>query len=131
MAGVSRSATLVIAFLMRSRLLSFEEAYNLVKQKRKIVFLLAFRSIPIHHLFNNYDSSRLNFSNQIKNSQTNQQAVLGILPNQKIWPLKNNTTKDSKNKFMICLSKKRRSKAVLDCYLLLIIINEENIFGIK
>jgi protein-tyrosine phosphatase len=82
MAGVSRSATLVIAFLMRSRLLSFEEAYNLVKQKRKIVFLLAFRYIPIHHLFNNYDSSNPNFSNQIKNSLTSQQAVAGTLPNQ-------------------------------------------------
>lgn len=37
MAGVSRSATLVMAFLMKSRNIGFSEAYALVKSKRKIV----------------------------------------------------------------------------------------------
>jgi protein-tyrosine phosphatase len=46
MAGVSRSATLVIAFLMRSRSLSFQQAFRLVKQKRKIVPQAAYRSVP-------------------------------------------------------------------------------------
>ena len=38
MAGVSRSATIVIAHLMKSRDLPFYEAFQLVKSKRKIVF---------------------------------------------------------------------------------------------
>ena len=36
-AGVSRSASFVIAYLMKSRGLSFWEAHNLVKSKRSIV----------------------------------------------------------------------------------------------
>lgn len=36
MAGVSRSSTLVIAYLMREENLSLNEAFNLVKQKRPI-----------------------------------------------------------------------------------------------
>lgn len=46
MAGVSRSATLVIAFLMRSRTISFTEAFSLVKSRRKIVPPQAYRSTP-------------------------------------------------------------------------------------
>jgi protein-tyrosine phosphatase len=38
MAGVSRSATLVIAYFMHSRSLPFKDAFNLVKSRRKIVF---------------------------------------------------------------------------------------------
>lgn len=37
MAGVSRSASLVIAYLMKSRNIGFNEAFGLVKSKRKIV----------------------------------------------------------------------------------------------
>lgn len=37
MAGVSRSATLVIAYLMKSRNIGLKEAYAIVKSKRKIV----------------------------------------------------------------------------------------------
>ena len=43
MAGVSRSATLVIAFLMRSRQIGYQDAFDLVKRRRKIVFHMAFR----------------------------------------------------------------------------------------
>jgi len=38
MAGVSRSATLVIAYLMSSLNVSLNEAFTMVKSKRKIVF---------------------------------------------------------------------------------------------
>jgi len=37
MAGVSRSVTLVIAYLMRSKGLSFCESFQFMKSKRKIV----------------------------------------------------------------------------------------------
>ena len=40
MAGVSRSATLVIAYLMKSRNVSFNEAFAIVKSKRKLVFFV-------------------------------------------------------------------------------------------
>lgn len=36
--GVSRSATLVIAYLMKKYSMSFSDAYELVKQKRKIAY---------------------------------------------------------------------------------------------
>lgn len=39
MAGVSRSATLVIAYLISSLNISFTDAFKMVKSKRKIVFL--------------------------------------------------------------------------------------------
>lgn len=39
MAGVSRSATLVIAYLINSLNITFTEAFKMVKSKRKIVFL--------------------------------------------------------------------------------------------
>ena len=43
MAGVSRSATLVIAFLMLTRKLSLNEAFRVVKSRRKIVIPKKFR----------------------------------------------------------------------------------------
>jgi protein-tyrosine phosphatase len=39
MAGISRSVTLVIAYLIKCTNKTFEEAYRLVKAKRKIVAL--------------------------------------------------------------------------------------------
>lgn len=36
-AGISRSATLVIAYIMKTRSMNFMEAFDLVKQKRKII----------------------------------------------------------------------------------------------
>lgn len=58
MAGVSRSATLVIAFLMRSRAVSFTEAFSLVKSRRKIVPPQAYRSTPTPPSSANYRSTR-------------------------------------------------------------------------
>jgi protein-tyrosine phosphatase len=37
MAGISRSATIVIAYLMSERKMSYAEAYNHVKEKRRII----------------------------------------------------------------------------------------------
>lgn len=36
-AGVSRSASIVIAYIMKTKKLKFEEAFNLVKSKRSII----------------------------------------------------------------------------------------------
>jgi protein-tyrosine phosphatase len=44
MAGISRSVTLVLAYLMKHCKMSFEEAFDTVKKKRKIVCMLLFRS---------------------------------------------------------------------------------------
>jgi protein tyrosine phosphatase len=38
MAGISRSATIVIAYLMKEKQMGFQEAYAYVKKKRSIVF---------------------------------------------------------------------------------------------
>lgn len=46
MAGVSRSATLIIAYLMRSQGLPFADAFRLVKRRRKIVRPAERRSPP-------------------------------------------------------------------------------------
>jgi protein-tyrosine phosphatase len=45
MAGVSRSATLVIAYLMFSRRITFVEAFRLVKCRRRIVVPIIFRLV--------------------------------------------------------------------------------------
>ena len=37
MAGISRSATIVIAYLMTKQNLTFQEAFNFVKSKRSII----------------------------------------------------------------------------------------------
>ena len=37
MAGVSRSATIVMAYLMKSRGVTFQQAYRQIKSKRSIV----------------------------------------------------------------------------------------------
>ena len=52
MAGVSRSVTLVIAYIMEKSKISYESAYSYVKAKRNIVynFINLFRFIPINHL---------------------------------------------------------------------------------
>jgi protein-tyrosine phosphatase len=36
-AGISRSATVVIAFLMKYKKMNFEEAFEFTKQKREII----------------------------------------------------------------------------------------------
>eukprot|EP01117_Protostelium_nocturnum_P001275 TRINITY_DN1158_c0_g1_i1.p1 TRINITY_DN1158_c0_g1~~TRINITY_DN1158_c0_g1_i1.p1 ORF type:complete len:176 (-),score=55.25 TRINITY_DN1158_c0_g1_i1:130-657(-) len=37
-AGISRSATIIIAYLMWSKKISYEEAHKIVKEKREIIF---------------------------------------------------------------------------------------------
>ena len=39
-AGVSRSVSMVIAYLMREQNMNYEDAYRLVKSRRKIVAML-------------------------------------------------------------------------------------------
>ncbi len=66
--GSSRSSTIVIAYLMWKEKIKFEEAYNFVKNKRKIVCpnagfkeqLKIFEDLLIK---NNYDISQIDFLN--------------------------------------------------------------------
>lgn len=101
MAGVSRSATLVIAFLMRSRQMGYQDAFNLVKRRRKIVFLMAFRSALILHFWSNCKSTRPRWCHPSKNYRTSQLAQVGTLPNKpkckREEAAKLNTTKDFNN----------------------------------
>lgn len=46
LAGVSRSVTLVIAYLMYSRGYGWREAYKLVKQRRSIVNIFIILDMP-------------------------------------------------------------------------------------
>lgn len=46
-AGVSRSVSMVIAYLIREHKLNYDEAYHLVKSKRKIVYVYLCRSIQM------------------------------------------------------------------------------------
>ena len=45
--GISKSAGIVIAFIMKDRRLALEDAFNEVKSMRKIVTLRIFR---LHHI---------------------------------------------------------------------------------
>ncbi len=50
-AGISRSATVVIAYIMRSKRYSLQDAFNFVKRKRSIIFPNAgFRQQLAHNL---------------------------------------------------------------------------------
>lgn len=44
MAGISRSVTLVLAYMMKHHNMTFEEAFEAVRRKRKIVLICSFRS---------------------------------------------------------------------------------------
>ena len=66
-AGQSRSATIVIAFIMWKQKLSFEEAFNLVYEKRKIVnpnfgFIAQLKIFEKLLMDNEYDINKINFS---------------------------------------------------------------------
>lgn len=52
-AGVSRSVSMVIAYLIREHKLNYDEAYRLVKSKRKIVPLNPLRFTPMTDSFAN------------------------------------------------------------------------------
>lgn len=101
MAGVSRSATLVIAFLMRSRQIGYQEAFNLVKRRRKIVFFMAFRSALIPHFWSSCNSTRLRCCPPAKNYRTSQLVPAGTLLKLPKWnereTVNPNTTSDFSN----------------------------------
>ena len=65
-AGQSRSATIVIAFIMWKQKLSFEEAFNLVNGKRKVVnpnfgFIAQLKIFEKLLIDNEYDINQINF----------------------------------------------------------------------
>ena len=65
-AGQSRSATIVIAFIMWKQKLSFEEAFNLVNGKRKVVnpnfgFIAQLKIFEKLLTDNEYDINQINF----------------------------------------------------------------------
>ncbi len=55
-AGVSRSVSMVLAYFIKHHGMDYEEAYRLVKSKRKIVSFKSFRSIPMTALSGNLSS---------------------------------------------------------------------------
>jgi protein-tyrosine phosphatase len=57
LAGISRSPTLVIAYLMKTQNLSFSEAFDLVKKKR-----------PIIHPNQGFKNQLLQYEQQLKNN---------------------------------------------------------------
>lgn len=82
MAGVSRSVTLVIAFLMRNRQIGYQDAFDLVKRRRKIVFHMAFRSVRILHFWSSCNNTSLRCCRPSKNCRTSQLVRAGTLPNR-------------------------------------------------
>lgn len=50
MAGVSRSVALVIAYLIKIKGVSYDEAYSIVKRRRRIVNIDIFRFIQMMDL---------------------------------------------------------------------------------
>ena len=65
MAGASRSATIVIAYLMWAKKMSFNDAFNFVKGKRLIIPNLGFKQqLEMFEkllIDNNYDIDKINF----------------------------------------------------------------------
>ena len=65
MAGASRSATIVIAYLMWEKKMSFNDAFNFVKGKRLIIPNLGFKQqLEMFEkllIDNNYDIDKINF----------------------------------------------------------------------
>ena len=67
-AGQSRSASIVIAFIMWKQKLSYEEAFNLVNGKRKVVnpnfgFIAQLKIFEQLLMDNEYDINQINFNN--------------------------------------------------------------------
>lgn len=59
LAGVSRSVCLVLAYFMKHKGLSYDEAYNLVKTRRSIVIIILHRFIPMMGSSLNFANSRV------------------------------------------------------------------------
>jgi hypothetical protein len=79
MAGVSRSITLVIAYIMQKSQIPYQLAYDYVKSKRSIViYVLIFRFIPMIPSLSSSKTSKKSFNlvkNNLKNSKTPTQKV--------------------------------------------------------
>ena len=56
MAGVSRSVSLLLAYLIKQKNMKYNDAYDLVKRKRRIVVDLLFRFIQIVDLSGSSDN---------------------------------------------------------------------------
>lgn len=61
MAGISRSATLVIAYLMKYHQLPLQQAFSLITRRRDKVNFMALRSILTQALSGNYRDSSKSF----------------------------------------------------------------------
>ena len=64
MAGISRSATLVIAYLMKYMNMTMQQAFSTISNKRRKVSILLSRSTPIPALWSNSRNTRM-FSEEI------------------------------------------------------------------
>lgn len=53
MAGVSRSVALVLAFLIKKKGMNYDQAYSMVKGRRRIVVIDLFRFIQMTDLSGN------------------------------------------------------------------------------
>lgn len=58
MAGISRSVTLVLAYLMKHHKMTYDQAFNAVRRKRKIVYIYLLRSIPTEALLDNFNNMK-------------------------------------------------------------------------
>ena len=86
LAGISRSATIVIAYLIKMNKMSFDQAYNFVKKRRKIIFpnpgfvrqLRVFSSqINIKNFVQN-DKTKGTTKTKLEESQTNNLRSLSV-----------------------------------------------------
>jgi protein-tyrosine phosphatase len=69
MAGVSRSVTLVLAFLIKKKGMTYDEAYSMVKQKRRIVSVILFRYTRMMGLLDNYETMNFNVKKEMLQHQ--------------------------------------------------------------
>ena len=82
MAGASRSATIVIAYLMWAKKMSFNDAFNFVKGKRLIIPNLGFKQqLEMFEkllIDNNYDIDKINFK-EIKWKPTQSKIIINLI----------------------------------------------------
>jgi protein-tyrosine phosphatase len=69
MAGVSRSVTLVLAFLIKKKGMTYDEAYSMVKQRRRIVSVILFRYTRMMGLLDNYETMNFNVKKEMLQHQ--------------------------------------------------------------
>lgn len=61
MAGISRSVTLVLAYLMKHHNMTYDQAFQTVRRKRKIVLIYLLRSIQIEALSDSSNNTNENY----------------------------------------------------------------------